>query len=92
MTSWRRLQPRDDKSCSREPNREWPILTIVSSSSFRGATLEHTGTFVSTWPVLTEVCQLVPGAMAPRVSGISSSHLTTGHGNIWIINCAHWGE
>ena len=29
--------------------------------------LEHTGTFVSTWPVLTEVCQLIPAAMAPRV-------------------------
>jgi hypothetical protein len=28
----------------------------------------------------------------PRVSCISSSHLTPGHGNIWIINCAHWGE
>ena len=67
MTSWRRLQPRDDKSCSRKPNRECPILTIVSSSSFRGATLEHTGTFVFTWPLLTEVCQLIPAAMAPRV-------------------------
>ena len=39
----------------------------MSSSSFRGATLEHTGTFVFTWPVHTEVCQLIPAAMAPRV-------------------------
>jgi len=29
--------------------------------------LEHTGAFVSTWPVLTEVCHLIPAAMAPRV-------------------------
>ena len=28
--------------------------------------LEHTGAFVSTWPVLTEVCHLIPAAMAPR--------------------------
>ena len=28
--------------------------------------LEHRGAFVSTWPVLTEVCHLIPAAMAPR--------------------------
>lgn len=27
--------------------------------------LEHTGAFVSTWPVLTEVCHLIPTALAP---------------------------
>ena len=32
------------------------------SSFFEG----HTGAFVSTWPVLTEVCHLIPPDVAPR--------------------------
>lgn len=28
--------------------------------------LEHPGAFVSTWPVLTEVCHLIPADVAPR--------------------------
>jgi len=27
---------------------------------------QHRGAFVSTWPVLTEVCHLIPGDVAPR--------------------------
>ena len=27
---------------------------------------QHNGAFVSTWPVLTEVCQLIPAEVAPR--------------------------
>ena len=44
--------------------------------------LEHTGAFVSTWPVLTEVCHLIPAAMAPRflewvsLGGLSSPELS----------------
>ncbi|MEB3324341.1 MAG: PIN domain-containing protein [Cyanobacteriota bacterium] len=35
------------------------------SSFFEG----HTGAFVSTWPVLTEVCHLIPPDLAPRFLG-----------------------
>jgi predicted nucleic acid-binding protein len=31
--------------------------------------LRHSGAFVSTWPVLTEVCHLIPADVAPRFLG-----------------------
>ncbi|MCP9773775.1 PIN domain-containing protein [Synechococcus sp. Tobar12-5m-g] len=34
--------------------------------------LEHAGAFVSTWPVLTEVCHLIPAEVAPRFLGCVS--------------------
>ena len=34
--------------------------------------LEHSGAFVSTWPVLTEVCHLIPADVAPRFLGLVS--------------------
>ncbi len=44
--------------------------------------LEHTRPFVSTWPVLTEVCHLIPADVAPRflswvaLGGLSVADLT----------------